>query len=128
MSLQPRPALSFEDWFDSERAAGEGRTEFVDGEVFAMTGASLAHNAIVSNINRELSIRLKGRPGQVYANDVKVLIRSANAGKYPDLVICWSRRIGCQIRDPGCAAYPLFQPGNQAVRFCRSKTRAKSLA
>lgn len=38
------------------------------------------------NIGRGLSIQLKGRPCQVYANDMKVLIRSANAGKYPDLV------------------------------------------
>ena len=29
---------------------------------------------------------LKGHPCRVYANDMKVLIRSANAGMYPDLV------------------------------------------
>jgi Uma2 family endonuclease len=86
MSLQPKPTLTFEEWLEGERASLEGRSEFVGGEVFAMTGASLAHNAIVSNINREISIQLKGRPCQVYANDVKVLIRSADAGKYPDLV------------------------------------------
>lgn len=56
MSLQPKPTLSFDDWLEGERAALEGRTEFVGGEVFAMTGASLAHNAIVGNINREISI------------------------------------------------------------------------
>ena len=86
MSLQPEPTLSFDEWLQGERGALEGRSEFVDGEVFAMTGASLAHNAIVTNITREISIQLKGRPCQVYANDLKVLIRSANAGTYPDLV------------------------------------------
>jgi Uma2 family endonuclease len=86
MSLQPRPTLSFEEWLEGERFALEGRSEFVDGEVFAMTGASLAHNAIVSNIIREISIQMRGRPCQVYANDLKVLIRTANAAKYPDLV------------------------------------------
>jgi Uma2 family endonuclease len=86
MSLQPKPHLSFEEWLEGERASLEGRSEYVGGEVFAMTGASVEHNAIVSNINRELSIQFKGRPCQVYANDMKVLIRSANAGKYPDLV------------------------------------------
>ncbi len=45
-----------------------------------MTGASVDHNAIVSNINRELSIQFKGRPCQVYASGMKVLIRSGNAG------------------------------------------------
>jgi Uma2 family endonuclease len=86
MSLQPKPTLSFEEWLEGERAAREGRSEFVDGEVFAMTGGSLAHNAIVINISGELRNQMKGRPCQVYANDVKVLIRAANAGKYPDLV------------------------------------------
>ncbi len=86
MSLQPKATLSFDDWLEGERATPEGRSEFVDGEVFAMTGASLAHNAIVTNISGELHSQMKGRPCQVYANNVKVLIRSANAGKYPDLV------------------------------------------
>jgi Uma2 family endonuclease len=86
MSLQPKYHLSFEEWLEAERASAEGRSEYVDGEVFAMTGASAEHNTIVMNIGRELSIQLKGRPCQVYANDMKVLIRSASAGKYPDLV------------------------------------------
>ena len=86
MALQSKPTPSFDAWLEGERAAIEGRSEFVDGEVFAMTGARLTHNAIVSNINREISIQLKGRRCQVYANDVKILIRSADAGKYPDLV------------------------------------------
>lgn len=71
---------------EGERAALESRSEYLDGEVFAMTGASLEHNTIVMNIGRELSIQLKGHPCRVYANDMKVLIRSANVGTYPDLV------------------------------------------
>ena len=86
MSLQPKPTLSFEEWLEGERAALEGRSEFVDGEVFAMTGASLTHNAIVTNISGELRSQMRGRSGQVYANDLKVLIRTANAAEYPDLV------------------------------------------
>lgn len=78
--------MSLEDWLESKRADLEGRSEYLDGEVFAMAGASLEHNAIVSNTNRELRTQMKGRPCQVYANNMKVIIRSANAGKYPDLV------------------------------------------
>ena len=86
MYPQPKPFLSLDDWLEAERAVLEGRSEYLDGEVFAMAGASLEHNTIVSNLNRELSIQFKGRPCRVYANDMKVLIRSANAGMYPDLV------------------------------------------
>ena len=86
MAPQPKFQPSIEDWLEGERAARETRCEFVAGEIFAMTGASLAHNAIVTNISGELRSQLKGRPCQVYANDLKVLIRGANAGTYPDLV------------------------------------------
>lgn len=86
MSLRSKATPSFDDWLEGERATPEGRSELVDGEVFARTGASLAHNAIVINISGELRSQMKGRPCQVYANDLKVLIRSANAGEYPDLV------------------------------------------
>jgi len=86
MYPQPKPFLSLDDWLEAERAALEGRSEYLDGEVFAMAGASLEHNTIVVNIGSELRAQMKGRSYRVYANDMKVLIRSANAGMYPDLV------------------------------------------
>lgn len=86
MSLQPKHHLTFEDWLEGERAAIEGRSEYIGGEIFAMTGASAAHNGIVRNISGQLWMQMKGRPCQVYANDMKVRIRPANAGTYPDLV------------------------------------------
>ena len=86
MALQPKPHLSFDEWLEGERASLEGRSEYVAGEVFAMTGASVEHNAIVANIVSELRTQMKGRPCHVYANDLKVRIRTADAGKYPDLI------------------------------------------
>jgi Uma2 family endonuclease len=86
MPLEPKLQLTFEEWLEGERASPEGRSEYLGGEVFAMTGASVEHNAIVINIARELSIQMKGRPCQVYASDMKVRIRLADAGKYPDLI------------------------------------------
>ena len=86
MALQPKPELSFEEWLEGERASLEGRSEYVGGEVVAMTGASAEHNVIVTNLIGELHSQMKGRPCQVYANDMKVRIVSADAAKYPDLV------------------------------------------
>jgi Uma2 family endonuclease len=86
MALQPKPHLSFDEWLEGERASLEGRSEYVAGEVFAMTGASVEHNAIVGNILGQLWTQMKGRPCHVYANDLKVRIRTADAGKYPDLI------------------------------------------
>jgi Uma2 family endonuclease len=86
MSLQPKPQLTFDEWLEAERASLDERTEYLAGEAFAMTGASVEHNAIVVNIASELRTQMKGRPCQVYANDLKVRIRTADAGKYPDLI------------------------------------------
>ncbi len=86
MLPQPKPHLTFDEWLEAERASLEGRSEYIDGEVFAMTGASAAHNAIVMNIGSALHTQMKGRPCQVYANDMKVRVRTRNTGAYPDLV------------------------------------------
>ncbi|MEA3642466.1 MAG: Uma2 family endonuclease [Lamprobacter sp.] len=92
MSLQPKPFYSIDDWLVNERAALETRSEYIDGEVFAMTGAREAHNLIVTNLSRELSTQAKGRPCRVYANEMKVHIRATNEGRYPDLVaLCGER-------------------------------------
>jgi len=101
MALQPKPELSFEEWLEGERASLEGRSEYVGGEVVAMTGASAEHNVIVTNLIGELHSQMKGRPCQVYANDMKVRIESADAAKYPDLV--------------ALCGEPVFQDGRRDV-------------
>ncbi|WP_295428296.1 Uma2 family endonuclease [uncultured Thiodictyon sp.] len=100
MSLQPKPQLQFADWLAAERASDQGRTEFLDGEVFAMAGGSEAHNLICGNVLRELGTRFKGRPCYVYTSDMKVRIESANLGTYPDVMaVCGERRFWDERRD-----------------------------
>jgi len=72
MSLQPKPQLQFADWLAAERASDQGRTEFLDGEVFAMAGGSETHNLIAGNVFGELHHRFKGRPCYVYTSYDKV--------------------------------------------------------
>ena len=89
MTALPRTHLSFEEWLASERERIEGRTEYVGGEVFAMTSGSREHNLITTNIVGELSNQFKGRPCCVYAGDLKVRITDAETGCYPDVMaIC----------------------------------------
>jgi len=44
MSLQPRHRHSLQEYLDLERASDE-KHEFLDGEIFAMDGASFAQSA-----------------------------------------------------------------------------------
>jgi Uma2 family endonuclease len=62
---------------------------YFDGELMAMTGSSRKHNLIVANIIGELRQQLKGKPYELYANDMRVRIPAADIYTYPDLaVVC----------------------------------------
>jgi len=100
MTAQPLPQLSFDDWLAIERAAEDQRSEYVAGEVFAMTGATEQHNLIVANLIRELGNALKRKPCRVYPSDLKVRIEADDIGAYPDaMVICGERAFYDNRRD-----------------------------
>ena len=69
MSTRPTTYLTPEEYLAAERRA-EHKSEYVDGEMVAMTGASRRHNLIAINIAREISQQLKGRPCERYASDM----------------------------------------------------------
>ncbi len=77
-----------EEYLVLERSASI-KSEFHDGQVYAMTGASRAHNLIAINIGRELSQQLKKRPCEAYMNDMRVKAAKAGSYHYPDIaVVC----------------------------------------
>ena len=86
MSLQPKPHLSPEDYLALERSA-DFKSEYFDGEIFAMTGASEPHNLIVVNAGAELRQQIKKRPCKLYANDMRVKVSPAGLYTYPDLIV-----------------------------------------
>jgi Uma2 family endonuclease len=86
VQVQPKPSLSPEEYLAIERHA-ETRSEYLDGEMFAMTGGSRKHNLIVTNVVRELSLQLKKRPCEVYPNDQRVRIPETGLYTYPDIVV-----------------------------------------
>ena len=88
MNLQTQPRLTAEDYLAIERSA-EFKSEFFDGEIFAMSGASRSHNAIVLNVGAELRQQLKKSPCKTYANDMRVKVDPSGLYTYPDvLVVC----------------------------------------
>jgi Uma2 family endonuclease len=78
--------ISEEEYLQGELVA-EFKHEFIDGEVFAMAGASEAHNLLAGNIFAELKNQLKGTPCRTFIADMKVKV--ANDFFYPDvMVVC----------------------------------------
>ncbi len=90
MSAIPSPkTYTAEEYLALERSSLESKCEFVDGQIFAMTGASREHNLIAVNIAGELRNQLKGRPCEAYLNDMRVKAAKAKGYYYPDIaVVC----------------------------------------
>jgi Uma2 family endonuclease len=92
MAAAPQPNLSPEEYLRLERGA-ETRSEFLDGEVFAMSGASEAHGLLVSNLIFEIRSRLRGKPCVVFPSDMRVRVREPGLYTYPDIsIVCGTRR------------------------------------
>ena len=63
--------------------------ELWDGSVYAMTGASLAHNRLVRNLIVSLTKALEGKPCEVLPSDLRVRIPNQARYLYPDLsIVC----------------------------------------
>lgn len=77
--------MTAEEYLATERAAS-CKSDFIDGEVIPMSGASEAHNLISLSFGAELRRILKGRQFRVYPSDMKV--RSPRGSyTYPDLCV-----------------------------------------
>lgn len=85
--MQPkRKIFSAKEYLAMERKA-ETKSEYLGGELFAMAGASRAHNLISTNMVRFLSNQLLERLCRVYSSDMKVKIEKIDKYTYPDIVI-----------------------------------------
>lgn len=63
------------------------RSEYVKGEIIAMSGASRAHNLITINISTALHVRLRGSGCETYANEMRVSTPLTTSYFYPDVVV-----------------------------------------
>ena len=88
MSAVPVPRFTPEQYLLLERAATQ-RSELINGEIYAMAGVSREHSLIVTNLGRELSNRLRGRPCETHLTDLRLSVPDTRLYTYPDaLVIC----------------------------------------
>jgi len=80
--------ISIEEYLEMENAALE-KHEYYQGEIFAMSGAKVPHNAIASNLLVELGMKLKGKKCKPFNSDQRIHIPSNTLFTYPDIsIIC----------------------------------------
>jgi Uma2 family endonuclease len=87
MSLPARfiNSLTSEEYLEIE-VRNKVRHEFVGGEMFAMAGASNAHNIIALNVAAILRNHLRGSGCRAYIADMRVKIETADDFYYPDVM------------------------------------------
>ncbi|MGH9413715.1 MAG: Uma2 family endonuclease [Terriglobales bacterium] len=83
MATVPKQHLTPEEYLAQERQA-EFKSEYLNGEVFAMAGASFRHAQVVRNLILEF-----GRAGNcpAYAADLRLNIPGTGLFTYPDVVV-----------------------------------------
>ena len=75
-----------EEYLASERKALT-KSEYRNGQVYALPGASRKHNIIAVHVTGELYIQLRARSCEIYTNDMRVKVSSAGLYTYPDVVV-----------------------------------------
>ncbi len=85
------PLLNYineQDYLEAERKAFE-KHAYYRGEIFAMSGASLPHNQIFSNLFIGVGSKLKGKSCRPYGSDLSIHIPLNSFYTYPDIsIIC----------------------------------------
>jgi Uma2 family endonuclease len=82
---KPRTYISVADYLAGERDSAV-RHEYVQGEVYAMAGASDRHNRIALNIASRLNAHVGSGPCEAFMSDMKIKV-APEVFYYPDVVV-----------------------------------------
>ena len=86
MSSQIKTFVTPAEYVARERQS-EFKSEYLNGEVFAMTGASRKHNLVTGNAFASLREQLKNGPCEIYVSDMRVKVAASAFYTYPDVVV-----------------------------------------
>jgi Uma2 family endonuclease len=84
--------MSVDEWRELEQTNPDAKYEYIDGQVYLMSGGSLAHSRIGSNVVRALEDALGNESCYVYNSDASVRL-SETRYTYPDA------SVSCDPRD-----------------------------
>lgn len=86
MTTETVTHLTPDEYLAAERLS-EYRSEYLDGGVYPMTGASANHGRIIVNVATELALQLRERDCDVLVADMKVRLPDLRKFFYPDVVV-----------------------------------------
>lgn len=102
MPANPKQFLTPEEFLEIEEAA-ERRSEYFDGEMFLMVGASPRHVLIIDNTVIHLGVQIKRqRRCNVFSNDLRVQVSQTGLYTYPDVIaVCGETEFAKRARGKG---------------------------
>ena len=83
--------LTPQDYLDWEEKQSI-KYEYIDGEVFAMTGETIPHNDLAVNLTTALKNHLRGKGCKVSMADAKVGVSERGPFHYPDVMVTCDER------------------------------------
>jgi Uma2 family endonuclease len=86
MSTQVQQRLTPQEYLALERQA-QYKSEYFNGEMFAMSGASRRHNLSCVNVAAAFHTQLRQLLCEVYAGDMRVKVNQTGLYTYPDVVV-----------------------------------------
>jgi Uma2 family endonuclease len=86
MTAQKKTHLSEEDYLVYEQLSPI-KHEYYAGSIYAMAGASEAHNLIAMNVAASLHRQLRGQSCRTYPSDMRLKILQTGLYTYPDFMI-----------------------------------------
>ncbi len=100
----PTGTISEEEYLIREPES-EYKSEYRDGRMVAMGGASVSHSRITVNLIRQIDGQLKGGACTTYSSDTRIKVAAAHFYTYPDLsVVCGKATVdakdNCAILNP----------------------------
>ncbi|WYL98028.1 MAG: Uma2 family endonuclease [Gloeotrichia echinulata IR180] len=87
MLVETPPQQSTIEQYLAQEETAEYRSEYSDGEIIPMAGASINHNRIIRNLSRLLELGLQGQPLEVFLSDLRLWIPRYREYTYPDILI-----------------------------------------
>ncbi len=129
MATAPIPHFSPAEYTQLEEQTGE-RYEYLNGEVFAMSGGSLPHNLITSRLNRRIGNLVEEKGCEIVGSDQKVVVLDTGLETYPDAAVyCGKPRLagvnGMALANPVFLAEVLsrsteaYDRGDKAAHYRR---------
>lgn len=99
MASSPVTKVTEEEYLAMDRAA-EVRSEFLDGEMWAMAGGSMRHSQLQANLIGVLVPALLGTPCQAFTSDFRVRVMPRRMYAYPDVtVVCGKPQLADDRQD-----------------------------